>query len=261
MEDKTITIPLSASQRELLLEYRHEFTDPDLLRVISIAVKKGSKYEITATADNLVDLCDQIESIANAEEDPSIQDKLDDLDDYLEEHLEPLSLGKEFGDIPSCSSNTGAVYHFKVALEGDSKIWRTIAIRGGQTLDDLHDVIFDAFDRDEEHLYSFYLPDKPSKNRPRRIHEVATEYIHPDGFEEGGFYDGENFNAAATTIDSMGLHPGQVLYYLFDFGDEWWHTITVEKTDGTPDSKRYPRIIERKGKSPEQYPDWEEEEE
>jgi hypothetical protein len=41
--------------------------------------------------------------------------------------------------------------------------------------------------------------------------------------------------------------------YLFDFGDEWWHDIAVEATDGQPDHRKYPRIIERRGDSPPQY--------
>jgi len=36
--------------------------------------------------------------------------------------------------------------------------------------------------------------------------------------------------------------------------------ITVEKIGESADGKKYPRIIERKGKSPEQYPDPEEDE-
>src|SRR5262245_48647437 len=32
---------------------------------------------------------------------------------------------------------------------------RTFEVRGDQTLKDLHDAIFDAFDRKEEHMYEF----------------------------------------------------------------------------------------------------------
>jgi len=39
---------------------------------------------------------------------------------------------------------------------------------------------------------------------------------------------------------------------------EWWHEITVEQTDAADDKGRYPRIVERKGDSPPQYPDAEE---
>ena len=50
------------------------------------------------------------------------------------------------------------IFVFKVALAGRKSIWRKIALRGNHTLDDLHEAIFDAFDRDDEHLYSFYFP-------------------------------------------------------------------------------------------------------
>ena len=42
----------------------------------------------------------------------------------------------------------------KVALAGKKSIWRKIAMRANQTLDNLHQAVFDAFDRDDEHLYS-----------------------------------------------------------------------------------------------------------
>lgn len=260
MNDKTITIELSPSQRDLLLKYQHEFADTDLLRLFAVAVKKGKYYEIKLAESQLVDVCDQIAACANGEENEKRQSQLDDLGDYLEDYLPETDMDEDEETESTCSTNTGPVYLLKVVLEGDLKIWRTIAIRGGQTLDDLHNIIFDAFDRDDDHMYSFYLLDKPSKTRPRRIYEVSTEYTHPFNFEEGGFYNREIFNAAATTMDSLDLRPGQILYYLFDFGDEWWHVITVEKTDGIADTKEYPRIVDRKGESPEQYPEWEEEE-
>ena len=49
---------------------------------------------------------------------------------------------------------------FKVGLSGRKSIWRKIAIKANQTLDDLHEIIYEAFDRDDEHLYSFFLPPK-----------------------------------------------------------------------------------------------------
>jgi hypothetical protein len=55
-------------------------------------------------------------------------------------------------------SQTKKVFIFKVALQGDEDIWRRIAVREDQTLDDLHRAIVEAFDRDDDHLYSFYVP-------------------------------------------------------------------------------------------------------
>ena len=66
-------------------------------------------------------------------------------------------------------------------------------------------------------------------------------------------YDNDPEDASETAIGSFKLDEKQVFYYLFDFGDEWWHEITVEKTGEQADDEKYPRIIEKKGESPEQY--------
>ena len=45
--------------------------------------------------------------------------------------------------------------------------------------------------------------------------------------------------------------------YLFDYGDEWWHEITVDQVDASPEKGKYTRVVETRGKSPPQYPDLE----
>ena len=149
------------------------------------------------------------------------------------------------------------VFVFKVALQAQKKIWRRIALRSDQTLNDFHDCIFDAFDRYDEHLYSFYLP--PPGSKGRRAMMDALEYTSPITLEEPGpFVWTEAQDAGQTTIGSMGLEPKRQLRYLFDFGDDWWHGITVEQIDGAPDNGEYPRVVEGRGDSPPQYPDLDE---
>ncbi len=152
-----------------------------------------------------------------------------------------------------------SVYVFKVALKGAKRIWRRIAVRSDQTLDDLHEAIFDAFDRDDEHLYSFYF--LPPGARGRAALRKAVEFTHPYNAQEGDFFGKEPFDASEDELRSLGLSKGQQFLYLFDFGDEWWHEVTVERTDGPIEDGDYPRIVEKKGKSPPQYPDLDEEEE
>lgn len=157
----------------------------------------------------------------------------------------------------------------KVALDGRRGIWRRIAIRDKQTLGDLHEAIFDAFDRYDEHLYTFYVAEKTVKLTQRNAYEKAARYSHPSLLESGGvsMWDvtlGNRLprekNAEKTTIASLRLSAGQVFLYLFDFGDEWWHVITVESTDTAPEANvEYPTTIATRGESPEQYPDEEEE--
>ena len=149
-----------------------------------------------------------------------------------------------------------SIFVFKVALSGRKSICRKIAIKGVQTLDDLHEAIYDAFDRDDEHLYSFFFPKKSGKINLRKIYNESVEYTSPGMFEgDGGFCKEDQMNAAKTKIDALIRKKGQVFYYLFDFGDEWWHEITVEETDAKAEKGQYPRVLERKGKSPPQYPD------
>ncbi|MFA5866244.1 MAG: plasmid pRiA4b ORF-3 family protein [Phycisphaerae bacterium] len=148
---------------------------------------------------------------------------------------------------------------FKVTLEGNKKLWRRIAIQGNQTLDDLHEAIFSAFDRDEEHLYSFYFP-KPGRSGRAALRDAA-EYACPYNCKDQDIaaLPGESpRNAEKAKIGALKLRTGQKFKYLFDFGDSWWHEITVETADAPAEEGKYPRILERHGESPQQYPDSEE---
>jgi Plasmid pRiA4b ORF-3-like protein len=48
-------------------------------------------------------------------------------------------------------------YLFKVSLKRRRSVWRSVVLHGDQTLDDLHEAIFAAFERYEDHLYSIYF--------------------------------------------------------------------------------------------------------
>jgi hypothetical protein len=257
MEEK-ITILLSKEQRDLLLKYKSSFDDHGLSRLIAVAVKIDRNYEIYLDKEQLRDLCAKIFNMSEKEENEGLAYRLEDLCDFMEDCYDELGEHEEEDediDYSEHSSNTGSVCVFKVALAESKKIWRKIEIREGQTLHNLHDIIFDAFDRDDEHMYSFFFPHSRQKFNPRKIYKSSEEYSHPYACEEKEMLDGEVQDASKTTIKSLDLTEKQVFYYLFDFGDEWWHEITVEKTDGVADNGEYPRIVERKGESPEQYPD------
>ncbi|MCK5156923.1 MAG: hypothetical protein KAQ69_10860 [Spirochaetales bacterium] len=152
------------------------------------------------------------------------------------------------------------VYCIKAALFYNKRTYRNIEIIENQSLADLHDSIFAAFDRDDEHLYSFFLTGKAMKST-RGIHDFP-EITHPMNMEElFGFSHGEKHNAEKTKIRDLDLFEKDKFYYLFDFGDDWWHELTVLKIEEASALKGYPRIIKRVGDSPEQYPDYDYEDE
>ena len=70
----------------------------------------------------------------------------------------------------------------------------------------------------------------------------------------------ERGDATRTTIASLGLRVRRRFFYWFDFGDDWWHDIRVAAIRDEVPPGKYPRVVERVGESPPQYPDWDEEE-
>ena len=137
--------------------------------------------------------------------------------------------------------------------EKNPVVSRTIQMTGGQTLADLHDAIYDAFDREEEHMHEFQFGKRPMDRKARRY--TIGEEAPFDLFEEGD----ESGDVAETTLDSLGLKARTRFFYWFDFGDDWWHRIDVLRVEDEVPPGKYPRVTERVGDSPPQYPDWEEE--
>jgi len=133
------------------------------------------------------------------------------------------------------------IYQFKVSLKEMPGIWRIIEIKGNQMLSSLHKAIFNAFDRFDEHLYSFFMSNKPF--------DKESEYNLPDPDD----YRWET-DATRIRIDTLHLKSGQKFLYLFDYGDEVFHEVEVIKIIEEVPEGAYPRVVKKKGKSPPQYP-------
>ena len=126
---------------------------------------------------------------------------------------------------------------------------RTLEIRGDQTLEELHEIIFEAFNRDDEHLYEFQIGGK-GPNDPKARHYSLPESA--EAIELAG-------NVDKTTMDALKLKKDESFGYVFDFGDEWWHQINVLAIEEKTLQGKYPKIIKKVGKSPPQYMDFDEE--
>jgi hypothetical protein len=122
-------------------------------------------------------------------------------------------------------------------------ISRTIQMRGDQTLEDLHEAIFEAYDRFDPHLYEFQFGKRPMEG-PRYVLPMTPELGDDNPY--AGLVD-------ETTIESLGLKKGRAFGYWFDFGDDWWHQINVEAIEPNIPPGKYPKITKRVGKSPPQY--------
>ncbi|MFC1895899.1 hypothetical protein ACFL0Q_04455, partial [Thermodesulfobacteriota bacterium] len=112
---------------------------------------------------------------------------------------------------------------------------------------------FYAFDRFDEHLYSFFITRKDTRNM-RTIYD-APEITHPQSVEDIMGFGESAKSAAKTRIGDIGLNENDVFHYLFDFGDDWWHRIRAQSVHETKSKKRYIEVIKSVGESPPQYPE------
>lgn len=115
-------------------------------------------------------------------------------------------------------------------------IWRTIALSSEHTLDDLHYHVQQAYSFDNDHLYAFYMDGK-------RYSRKAYGDPRADGCAP---------YADDAALGELDLFVGQRILYLFDFGDEWLFDVDLLEIRDTP-HKGSPRLLEKRGESPEQY--------
>lgn len=120
------------------------------------------------------------------------------------------------------------VYRFKAALKYRQGLWRRIEIRGDQTLGEFDGIMREAFAHDTfDHLSEFYL----GTEREWRSRGLGT--IYPFGGGEGD----------DILIGDIGLSAGDRLTYIYDFGDDIQHILTLEEIGEPEEDTEYPRVV------------------
>lgn len=127
-------------------------------------------------------------------------------------------------------------------------VCRTIESRGDQTIQELHDAIFTAFDQWDEHLCEFHFGSGPHESDgPRYVMPSILDSPFDDR-PLAGIID-------ETRMDDLKLEVGRSFGYCFDFSDNWYHQINVIGIAEAEPNAEYPRVIARVGDSPPQYVD------
>lgn len=125
-------------------------------------------------------------------------------------------------------------YTFKVML--NTAIWRKIKLSHKHTLEDLHLYIQEAFDFDNDHLYSFFMNGK----------RYSDDAYHSTYGDEPPF-------AEDAVIGELGLYKGKKILYFFDYGDSWEFQLQLMAIDENEKEIKKPLITEKKGDAPPQY--------
>lgn len=130
--------------------------------------------------------------------------------------------------------NSSVSYLFKVSL--NQSCWRTLQFSDSHTLLDVHHLIQEAFEFEDDHLYAFFMDGKKFSRK--------NFYNSPVDFE--GPYANE------VKLGELELRKGKKFLYLFDFGDEWEFYIDVLKIEeGKHNAKSC--IVDWGGEAPAQY--------
>jgi yecA family protein len=120
------------------------------------------------------------------------------------------------------------VYQLKVALQGSKPpIWRRIQVPGNLTLERLHDVIQICMGWIDSHLHQFLID--------------RTCYRLPD--ENDLWQTSRPKNEAKYTLQDLEKKIQPRFQYIYDFGDDWMHQITVENILPAGEGKSYPVLI------------------
>jgi hypothetical protein len=111
---------------------------------------------------------------------------------------------------------TRDAYQMKVTLDNVKPgVWRRFRVVD-MTLEELHDVIQCVMGWDDTHLHEFRFGD---------------ERITMDAARDDLDYADQSCRSESDVFVSDLIDDGcRKLHYWYDFGDDWWHTIKIEKT-------------------------------
>jgi hypothetical protein len=109
-------------------------------------------------------------------------------------------------------------YRVRVDLDGSRPpLWRRLELASDLFLDQVHEIMQVAFGWTDSHLHQF-------GSGPGRYGPETEHYLCPFQVEEGDPGVPED----DVRLDEVLTEPGDKLFYEYDFGDGWQHTIRLE---------------------------------
>lgn len=123
-------------------------------------------------------------------------------------------------------SMTATTRVLRISLNSvEPEIWRVIEVEVDITLGGLHDVLIGAMGWEDSHLHSFMVDDE--------WYSTVIEGIETIGGDEEDM-----------TVTEALPKKGSSIGWMYDWGDSWDHTITVEDTGTTQPGVTYPVLYD-----------------
>ncbi|HQR81262.1 MAG TPA: plasmid pRiA4b ORF-3 family protein, partial [Actinomycetota bacterium] len=134
-----------------------------------------------------------------------------------------------------------ALYRVTVDLnDAEPRIWRTLELRSDLGLDLVHEVLQGAFAWTDSHLHQFAIGAGPF-DREGQI------FLCPFDVEEG---EAEGIPASEVRLDETMRDPGDVLHYVYDFGDNWDVTLRLDAVLPLPADAEPARCVDGRRAAP-----------
>ncbi|QYJ68164.1 plasmid pRiA4b ORF-3 family protein [Flavobacterium litorale] len=134
------------------------------------------------------------------------------------------------------------IYKFRVILDAEEDIFRDIAIRQEDTLEDLHNAIVNAFGFDGLEIASFYTCDD----------EWTQEDEIP--FFDTGDVPGEQKTMADYVLNNILDKENTKIIYVYDFLNMWTFLIELGAIEEPESGVNYPDLLFSHGEMPTDAP-------
>ena len=148
----------------------------------------------------------------------------------------------------------------RATLMDDEPIFRDIEIPENKSLYNLAEAIVAAFDFDFDHAFGYYSDLDWDYYDSKIRYELFADMVMENAGKDSGDQP-EAGSVKRTKISQAFNEVKQKMQFVFDYGDDWRFEIEIRDFAEKAKGVKYPRILDAKGVSPEQYPDWEEEDE
>lgn len=134
------------------------------------------------------------------------------------------------------------IYKFRVILDAEEDIFRDIAIREEDTLEDLHNAIVNAFGFDGLEIASFYTCDD----------EWTQEDEIP--FFDTGDVPGEQKTMANYVLNTILDKENTKIIYVYDFLNMWTFLVELGAIEEPENGVSYPDLLFSHGEMPTDAP-------
>lgn len=140
---------------------------------------------------------------------------------------------------------------FEVQLLRHRNVSRTIELPEALSLYRLAETVINAFGFAFDHAFGFFDFAQGTGN----ILAAEKKYdLFTDMIEEGEDIEPTGAGSVKKTmVSEVWREPGARMVMLFDYGDDWLFTVVFKAWGVQDKTRKYPVILEKKGRAPRQY--------